>query len=193
MTILQHIFNIGTSEAHPSVEELKEPIQKAEQAIRDMRLELEKNVRALETLGKEETNAGSISEGPDSGKPSHTRAELEQNNKALKTNLRKNEMQLRVLKSRVTVSSATKTINRQMAQLNSPGSLTLLENLRREGTAGQSQTQGSGENGSETKDQTGAPEKPQDASTAQAFTQKADALNEKLGLAPSTDAHTIQP
>ncbi|KAA3436896.1 hypothetical protein [Rufibacter hautae] len=193
MTILHRIFKIGTSEAHPSVEGLKEPIQRTEQGIRDMRLELEKNVRALEAFSNSEENGGVA---PDSQASGQSRAELEQKIKALKTNLRKWEMQLRVLQSRVTVSSATKTINRQMAQLNAPGSLTLLENRPAEGPADQQQVQNPEETASQTLGQQNASQEPQDACTPQTFAQKADALNEKLSLTPTAsapDAPTTQP
>ncbi|GGK86655.1 PspA/IM30 family protein [Rufibacter glacialis] len=182
MTILQRIFTLGQPEAHPSVEELKEPIKRTEQGIREMRLELEKNVRALETLAREAI-------GPESWAPApQDRADLEGKINALKVSLRKWEMELRVLKARVTVSNATKTINRQMAQLNSPGSLTLLENLKEKEASAQAQFSGGSLSGKE--EPAKATEKPQASCTAQAFSQKADALNDRLGPTPAPDAPT---
>ncbi|QCR24863.1 PspA/IM30 family protein [Pontibacter sp. SGAir0037] len=57
-------------------------------------------------------------------------AELEQHIKTQRGTIAKWENELRVLKSRVTVSNATKAINKQLAQIDSSSTVALLERMK---------------------------------------------------------------
>lgn len=56
--------------------------------------------------------------------------QLEQNVQQLKQTISQWDNELRTLKARVTVSTATKTINQQLAQLDSSGTVALLERMK---------------------------------------------------------------
>lgn len=56
--------------------------------------------------------------------------QLEQNVQQLKSTIAQWDNELRTLKARVTVSTATKTINQQLAQLDSSGTVALLERMK---------------------------------------------------------------
>ncbi|MBT9392732.1 PspA/IM30 family protein [Hymenobacter sp. NST-14] len=56
--------------------------------------------------------------------------QLDQNVQQLKATISQWDNELRTLKARVTVSTATKTINQQLAQLDSSGTVTLLERMK---------------------------------------------------------------
>jgi phage shock protein A len=56
--------------------------------------------------------------------------QLEQNVKVIKSNVSKWENELKTLKARVKVSSATKNINKQMAQIDSTDTVSMLEKMK---------------------------------------------------------------
>ena len=56
--------------------------------------------------------------------------QLDQNVQQLKSTISQWDNELRTLKARVTVSTATKTINQQLAQLDSSGTVALLERMK---------------------------------------------------------------
>ena len=57
-------------------------------------------------------------------------AQLEKNVKALRSNISKWENELKILKARVRVSNATKNINKQLAQIDSTDTVSLLERMK---------------------------------------------------------------
>ncbi|WP_181304019.1 hypothetical protein [Rufibacter sp. XAAS-G3-1] len=182
MNILQRILKTTQKEAHPTVEELKTSIQKMEEDLQSLRAELEKSLLSLEALEKkEESPTRPLAAGQETAP---TKTQTEQGIGVLKDSISELEVQVRVLRARVMVSSTTNTIKKQMAQLSSMGSVTLLENQKeKEATRGERPSSG---------DSTGTPQKPNQepgqplaACTPQAFTPKADALQEKSGLTPN--------
>ncbi|UOQ97288.1 PspA/IM30 family protein [Hymenobacter sp. 5317J-9] len=60
----------------------------------------------------------------------HSAAQLDQNVATLRSTISQWENELKTLKARVTVSTATITINKQMAQLDSSGTVALLERMK---------------------------------------------------------------
>jgi methyl-accepting chemotaxis protein len=121
MNILQRILKSNQKKAHPSVEELKTAIQQMEEDLRQLLVQLEENKENLAVPGQEGQPA------PDG---------RERVAQTLKDTINELEVQLRVLRSRVMVSSATNTINHQMAQLSTLGSVTLLQNQKENAAAG---------------------------------------------------------
>lgn len=57
-------------------------------------------------------------------------AQLESNIKTIRSNVSKWDNELKTLKARVKVSSATKNINKQMAQIDSSGTVSMLEKMK---------------------------------------------------------------
>ncbi|MDN5200130.1 PspA/IM30 family protein [Fulvivirgaceae bacterium BMA10] len=57
-------------------------------------------------------------------------AQLEKNVKTLRSNISKWENELKTLKARVKVSTATKTLNKQMAQIDSSSTVAMLEKMK---------------------------------------------------------------
>ena len=57
-------------------------------------------------------------------------SQLEKNVKDIKTNINKWENELKTLKARVKVSKATKNLNKQMAELDSSGTVSMLERMK---------------------------------------------------------------
>ena len=55
---------------------------------------------------------------------------MESNVQNIKQNISKWENELKILKSRVKVADATKTLNKQMAQIDSNGTVALLERMK---------------------------------------------------------------
>lgn len=55
---------------------------------------------------------------------------MESNVQTIKQNISKWENELKILRSRVKVADATKTLNKQMAQLDSNGTVALLERMK---------------------------------------------------------------
>jgi len=181
MGIFKRIFKIGQAEAHSLVDKLEDPIKLTEQAIRDLKGDLENSIKALAEVkalairSKNETDmhrnkskdyenkaiallqkaqAGSIDAGEADRlaqsslekKEEHTRslavslenqkkydasvAKLETQIKRLKSNISKWENEAKILKARAKVSSATKSVNKQLAGIDSSSTVAMLERMK---------------------------------------------------------------
>ncbi|SDX35139.1 PspA/IM30 family protein [Hymenobacter psychrophilus] len=86
---------------------------------------------ATESLTKKaQHEAQATRAGQDQEKFEASANQLNQNVQQLKQTISQWDNELRTLKARVTVSTATKTINQQLAQLDSSGTVTLLERMK---------------------------------------------------------------
>ena len=81
-------------------------------------------------LKKAENEAHATRSAHDQAKFEQSAAQLDQSVQTLKTTISQWENELKTLKARVTVSTATATINKQMAQLDSSGTVALLERMK---------------------------------------------------------------
>ncbi|MDB5267082.1 MAG: PspA/IM30 family protein [Hymenobacter sp.] len=81
----------------------------------------------LKKAGNEAQAAGSAI---DQGRFEQSAAQMDQNVVTLKATIGQWENELKTLKARVTVSTATITINKQLAQLDSSGTVALLERMK---------------------------------------------------------------
>jgi phage shock protein A len=81
-------------------------------------------------LKKAENEAQAARAAGDQEKFEHSAAQMDQNVASLKSTIGQWENELKTLKARVTVSTATITINKQLAQLDSSGTVALLERMK---------------------------------------------------------------
>jgi phage shock protein A len=81
-------------------------------------------------LKKAENEAQADRSATDQEKFEHSAAQMDQNVTTLKSTISQWENELKTLKARVTVSTATIAINKQMAQLDSSGTVALLERMK---------------------------------------------------------------
>ncbi len=181
MGIFKRIFKIGEAEAHSLVDKLEDPIKMTEQAIRDLKGDLENSIKALaevkalairsknetdmhRTKAKEyENKAIALLQKAQSGameqaeadrlaqsalekKEEHSRslsvslenqkkydasvAKLETQIKRLKSNISKWENEAKILKARAKVSKATKSVNKQLAGIDSSSTVAMLERMK---------------------------------------------------------------
>ncbi|MDA3616167.1 PspA/IM30 family protein [Polluticaenibacter yanchengensis] len=181
MNILKRLLKIGQAEAHAAVNKMEDPINMSEQAIRDLRGDLEKALEALAQvkalsirtkneieektqeaeeytqkavllLKKAQTESLSAEEGDRLAREALIKKEqihqevaaaelqkakvdndvlkMEGNIATLKQNIQKWENELKTLKARVKVADATKQLNKQMAQLDSHGTVATLERMK---------------------------------------------------------------
>lgn len=86
---------------------------------------------ASEALVKKEEELGHVTRlSGDQEKFDKNLAQLEQNVKKIRSNISHYENELKTLKARVKVSSATKKLNKQMAQIDSSGTVSMLERMK---------------------------------------------------------------
>ncbi|SFQ59838.1 PspA/IM30 family protein [Hymenobacter arizonensis] len=81
-------------------------------------------------LKKAENEAQAARAATEQEKFEHSAAQMDQNVSTLKSTISQWENELKTLKARVTVSTATITINKQLAQLDSSGTVSLLERMK---------------------------------------------------------------
>lgn len=81
-------------------------------------------------IKKEEAAAGQKRALVDKEKFDLNVSQMESNVQNIKQNISKWENELKILKSRVKVADATKTLNKQMAQIDSNGTVALLERMK---------------------------------------------------------------
>ncbi|HEX8507548.1 MAG TPA: PspA/IM30 family protein [Hymenobacter sp.] len=81
-------------------------------------------------LKKAENETQAARAATDQEKFEHSAAQMDQNVATLKSTISQWENELKTLKARVTVSTATIAINKQMAQLDSSGTVALLERMK---------------------------------------------------------------
>jgi len=181
MNILKRLMKIGQAEAHSAVDKVEDPIAMSEQAIRDLRADLDKNLEALaqvkamgirarneaeeytakagdfeekamlllqkaqtgampandadrlakEALIKREEATGQVNRALGEKVKFETNvAQMEANITSLKQHISKWENELRTLRARVKVASATKDLNRQLSQMDSSGTVSMLERMK---------------------------------------------------------------
>ncbi|WP_400190450.1 PspA/IM30 family protein [Hymenobacter sp. B81] len=181
MNLFARLFKIGQAESHSAIDQLEDPIKMTEQALRDLRQDLDKSLQALaevkamgirarneaegsrskaldyenkavlllqrahkgdlataeadrlagEALGKKaEHEAHATRATADQQRFEQSAQQLDQNVQTLRQTIGQWENELKTLKARVTVSTATKTINKQLAQLDSSGTVALLERMK---------------------------------------------------------------
>ncbi|MFC4257578.1 PspA/IM30 family protein [Marinobacter lacisalsi] len=181
MNLFKRLFTLGSAEAHSAMDKLEDPIKMSEQAIRDLKSDLDKSVHSLAEIKaiairsrREFENASSevedyqfkamrlvqkaaagelpqeeadllatraleqqsqsqqAAERHKAEKEKYDRlsADLEYKIQDLRGQISQWENELKTLKARAKVSTATKKINRQMAQVDSSSTIATLEKMR---------------------------------------------------------------
>lgn len=181
MNLFKRLAKIGQAEAHSAVDRMEDPIKMSEQAIRDMKADLEKSLEALaqvkamsirakneveeytgkaadymqkallllkkgqtdgldtaeadrlakEALIKKEEANGQVKRAQgEKEKFDQNVLQMEANVATIKQNISKWENELKTLRARVKVADATKNLNKQMAQIDSSGTVAMLERMR---------------------------------------------------------------
>lgn len=181
MNLFKRLFKFGNAEAHSALEKLEDPIKMSEQAIRDLKTDIDKSLHSLAEVkaiviqnqraqenhqadaddyktkamrlvqkasdGEMESNdadrlAGEALNQHQQAMQAATKAKqetekyrqmaanLEQRIQDLRNQTNQWENELKTLKARAKVSSATKKINKQMAQVDSSSTIATLEKMR---------------------------------------------------------------
>jgi len=81
-------------------------------------------------IKKEESHKNATRTSAEAEKFSTSVAQLEKNVNSIKSNISKWENELKTLKARVKVSNATKNLNKQMAEIDSSSTVSLLERMK---------------------------------------------------------------
>ncbi|QHL89229.1 PspA/IM30 family protein [Nibribacter ruber] len=136
---------------------------------------------------KEENTALSANAQEDQLKFEKSVAQMDANIKTLRSTISKWENELRVLKSRVTVSNATKTINKQLAQIDSSGTVALLERMKEKVAVEEALAESYGEIANESRSIDQEIEKALETSSAQKSAKEVEALKAKLGFTTSPE------
>lgn len=181
MNLFKRLFKLSSAEAHSAVDKLEDPIKMSEQAIRDLKTDLDNSLHSLAEikaiairsrrefenasadvedykrkamrllqkasvgeLSQEEADklasgalekqnqSQQVAERSQVEKDKYDRlsADLEYKIQELKGQISQWENELKTLKARAKVSTATKKINRQMAQVDSSSTISTLEKMR---------------------------------------------------------------
>lgn len=181
MKFLKRLFKIGQAEMHHAIDNMEDPIKMSEQAIRDMKEDLDKALEALAQVkamairakkevgeyqeksedynekamlilkkaqsgGMENAEADRLATEAlvkkeealtlknqaiaDQEKFDQNVVQMEANVQSIKQNIAKWENELKILRSRVKVADATKSLNKQMAKIDSNGTIALLERMK---------------------------------------------------------------
>lgn len=181
MNLFKRLFTIGSSEAHAALDQIEDPVKMSEQAIRDLKSQLDTSLKSLaevkaiairarrdrDTQSAEaadyKTKAMRLLQKAQQGELEQSEADrlageaLEQQARAqsaaikakadqekydqlcanlehkiddLRNQTRQWENEMKTLKARAKVSSATKKINKQMAQIDSSSTISTLERMR---------------------------------------------------------------
>ncbi len=181
MNIFKRLFKIGEAEANSAIDKMEDPIKLTEQGIRDLKLDLDKNLEALaqvkalairsrsdqeeyldkkedyhqkavlilkkgqrgemdaaeadrlakEALVKKEEAQKHVERAEaETKKFNDNVSQLEQNIQTIKSNISNWENELKTLKARVKVSNATKSLNKQMAEIDSSSTVSMLERMK---------------------------------------------------------------
>ena len=107
----------------------------ASEALVKKEEQLEHASRAQEEVNRFDTNIG----------------QLDQNVKKIRSTISKYENELKTLKARVKVSTATKKLNKQMAQIDSSGTVSMLEKMKEKVAQDEALAQSYGEIANESK------------------------------------------
>ncbi|PJJ60996.1 PspA/IM30 family protein [Hymenobacter chitinivorans] len=133
-------------------------------------------------LKKAENEAHATRAAADQEKLAASATQLDQNVQQLKQTISQWENELKTLKARVTVSTATKTINQQLAQIDSSGTVSLLERMKERVAAEEALAESYGQIAQQNRSVDQEIDKAlQQSSTGQVATDL-QALKDKLGL-----------
>jgi len=181
MSLFRRLFKIGQAEAHSAIDSLENPIKLAEQGIRDLKVDLDKSLKAMAEVkamairsksevqeyksevalyekkaiqlvdagqtGKlAQADADRLAESAltkmeeskqhferatkSAGQFDNSIAQLQGNIDKIKANISKWENELKTLKARAKVSAATKSVNKQLSQIDSSGTVSMLERMK---------------------------------------------------------------
>ncbi|HCW91539.1 MAG TPA: phage shock protein A [Marinobacter sp.] len=181
MNLFKRLFKLSSAEAHSAVDKLEDPIKMSEQAIRDLKSDLDKSLQSLAEIKaiairsrrefenasaevedyklkamrllqkastgelsqeeadqlatralEQQSKSQQVSERHKAEKEKYDRlsADLEYKIQDMKGQISQWENELKTLKARSKVSTATKKINRQMAQVDSSSTIATLEKMR---------------------------------------------------------------
>jgi len=134
-------------------------------------------------LKKAENEAHATRAAQDQARFEKSAAQLEQSVQALKSTIGQWENELKTLKARVTVSTATATINKQLAQLDSSGTVALLERMKEKVAVQEALAESYGEIAQESKSIDDEINKAIAKAGAGQASEDLQALKAKLGLA----------
>jgi len=138
---------------------------------------------ASEALVKKEENAKhSARSKVEKEKFDESISSMDANIKRLKQQISHYENELKTLKARVKVSSATKNINKQMAQLDSSGTVTMLERMKEKVAQEEALAESYGEIANESRSVDDEIDKAVAGAENTKATDELQALKEKLGL-----------
>ncbi|GAA4383310.1 PspA/IM30 family protein [Hymenobacter koreensis] len=137
---------------------------------------------------KAENEAHATSAAADQQKFEASAQQLDQNVQTLKQTIGKWESELKTLKARVTVSTATKTINKQLAQLDSSGTVALLERMKEKVAVEEALAESYGEIAQESKSIDQEIDKALGQNAGGKASADLQALKQKLGLAGQPEA-----
>ncbi|MCR5886604.1 PspA/IM30 family protein [Hymenobacter sp. J193] len=133
-------------------------------------------------LKKTENEAQASRAATDQEKFAASAAQLDQNVQQLKQTMSQWENELKTLKARVTVSTATKTINQQLAQIDSSGTVALLERMKEKVATEEALAESYGQIAQESRSVDQEIDKALQQSGAGKAAADLQALKEKLGL-----------
>ncbi|WP_310395392.1 PspA/IM30 family protein [Hymenobacter sp.] len=134
-------------------------------------------------LKKAENDAQAARAATDQEKFERSAAQMDQSVGTLKATISQWENELKTLRARVTVSKATITINKQLAQLDSSGTVTLLERMKEKIAVQEALAESYGEIAQESKSIDAEIDKALATSGAGKAAADLQALKAKLGLA----------
>ena len=142
---------------------------------------------ATEALIKKEEAAGEQKRAlEDKEKFDLNVSQMESNVQNIKQNISKWENELKILKSRVKVADATKTLNKQMAQIDSNGTVALLERMKEKVAQEEALSEAYGEIAHNAKSVDDEIDKAIDVSKTKAKSQL-EKLKEEMGIADSKE------
>jgi len=134
-------------------------------------------------LKKAENEAHATRSAQDQARFEKSAAQLDQSVQSLKSTISQWENELKTLKARVTVSTATVNINRQLAQLDSSGTVALLERMKEKVAVQEALAESYGEIAQESKSIDDEINKAIGKAGAGRASEDLQALKAKLGLA----------
>ena len=134
-------------------------------------------------LKKAENEAHASRSAADQARFEKSAAQLDQSVQTLKSTIGQWENELKTLKARVTVSSATASINKQLAQLDSSGTVALLERMKEKVAVQEALAESYGEIAQESKSIDAEIDKAIGKTGVGQATAELQALKAKLGLA----------
>jgi phage shock protein A len=122
----------------------------------------------------------------DAEKFSQSVSQLEKNVSTIKTNISKWDNELKTLKARVKVSNATKNLNKQMAQIDSSGTVSMLERMKEKVTEEEALAEAYGDIANESKSIDDELDAIVDATDSNAESDL-DKLKKQMGMTDSSD------